>query len=133
MQAAFLQGIGASVSQSVVGFSAAETYIIQFSAGSRFAIGNFDGNATLGVAIDGTELGQIVLTTSTPWGLYTSPGFTTTAGAHRLSIYNLTSGDHTGFIDAVSITGREAAVPEPATILLAGAGLLSLGLLRRRR
>ena len=132
-QAAFLQGVGASVTQSIGGFSGTETYMVQFSVGSRYSNGSYDGNATLGVSIDGTEIGQIVLTSSTPWFTYSSPSFTAATGAHSLSIYNLSSGDHTGFVDAVSITGTAAAVPEPSTILLAGAGLLSLGLLRRRR
>lgn len=132
-QAAFLQGLGASVTQSVAGFSGAESYIVQFLVGSRFSSGTYDGNATLGVSIDGTEIGQVVLTSSTPWFMYSSPSFTAGTGAHSLAIYNITVGDHTGFVDAVGITGSAVAVPEPSTMLFAGVGLLSLGLLRRRR
>lgn len=41
--------------------------------------------------------------------------------------------DETGFIDVVSVTGTAAAIPEPSTILMAGAGFLAVALLRRRR
>ena len=126
-QVAFLQGDGSNVSQAIDGFAAFTTYTVNLFIGTRFANGGYDGNADVGVSIDGTQIGQTTgLSSSTYFSEY-SYSFTVynTPGTHSLSIFNISApGDHTAFVDNVSI---ESVAPEPATFALFGIAILGLG------
>jgi hypothetical protein len=131
-QAAFLQGNGATVSQSIDGFDPSMLYTLNIWVGTRY---NSDTNGNAGVSffIDGVQIGTTgILPSFTPFTLYTIPFTVATGGAHTLALTNVSdAGDHTSFVDDVSIAAT--ASPEPATFALIGGALLGLGLTRRRR
>jgi len=132
-QAAFLQGNGATVSQSIGGFDSSFLYTLNIWVGTRFAGGSYTGDAGVSFFIDGVQIGTTgILTSFTPFTLYTIPFTVATSGAHTLSLTNVSNpGDNTSFVDDVSISAT--ASPEPTTFVLIGGALLGLGLVRRRR
>ncbi len=132
-QAAFLQDNGATVSQSVDGFDSSFLYTLNIWVGTRFNSGCCTGDAGVSFFIDGVQIGTTgILTSFTPFTLYTIPFTVATSGPHTLALTNVSlAGDNTAFVDDVSIAAT--ASPEPATFAVIGGALLALGLARRRR
>jgi hypothetical protein len=124
-QAAFLQGAGSSVSQSITG--PAGEWTLSFYLGSRYN-NTTDGNQTVDVNVDGLVVGTFALSTGTPFTLE-ALSFAATSGPHELEFLGTASGDHTAFVSGVSAS----VVPEPESFALIGVGLLGFGLLRRNR
>ena len=128
-QAAFLQGLDSSVSQSVSGFVDAETYTVSFYLGSRYNNPPNDGNQTVSVLIDSVVVDQYTLTSNTPFELITTDAFSVTAGSHALTVEGSTDGDHTAFVSDISVSGT----PEPSTFVLIGGGLIGLWSIGKRK
>jgi hypothetical protein len=127
-QAAFLQGSGSDVSQSVPGFTAGGSYVLDFYLGSRFNTIT-DGNQTVEALIDGSAIGTFPLISSTPFTLESLPFTASVTGAETLKFEGLAPGDHTAFVSDVSIS----SVPEPAYLPLSLIGFLALCALTRRK
>jgi hypothetical protein len=98
-QVAFLQGAGASISQSV--YLDAGTDTISFMAAQR---ANQKQSQEVEVLLDGTEVGMIT-PTGTSYGSYETPSFIVTAGMHSVSFVGVDplGGDNTTFIDQVQL------------------------------
>jgi hypothetical protein len=86
------------------------------------------GTATA-AAIDGNALGNYTLISGTLSGITLAAG-----GEIMLRWYDIndSGNDHGGGIDNLSVTFTASEVPEPSCLALAGFGLLTLGLWRRR-
>jgi hypothetical protein len=127
--AAFLQGNGNSVSQSIPGFVAGNEYELSFYLGSRFFSGPYDGDQTVQALIDGTVIGTWALTSFTPFTLETADFVVAGGGNHTLEFVGVNAGDHTAFITNTTID----PVPEPSTLLMLGSGIVGLaGVVRRK-
>jgi len=123
-QTAFLQDVG-SVSQSLTGFTAGQTYDLSFYLGSRPSM----GNQTVQVQI-GNATVLFALNSNTPFTL--EHVYFTASGTGELLTFTGTDplgGDNTAFLTDVSIT----ATPEPVTLVLFGTGLAGIGGIVRRR
>ena len=127
-QAAFLQGSGADISQSISGFNAGGSYILDFYLGSRFNTIT-DGNQMVEVLIDGSLIDTFALTTGTPFTLETVPFIASVTGSETLALEGSAAGDHTAFFSDVSIS----SVPEPANLTFLTIGLVALGAMARRK
>ncbi len=127
-QAAFLQGSGSDVSQSVSGFTDGDSYVLDFYLGSRFN-STTDGNQTVEVLIDGSAIGMFPLISSTPFALESLPFTASVTGAETLEFEGLAPGDHTAFLSDVSIS----SAPEPANLTFLTIGLVTLGAMARRK
>lgn len=131
-QAALIQGAG-TISQAS-NFSTGGAFTLSFFAEARGFAG---GGVPLSIMIDSTVLtfggNQTVSPSSgSVFDRIVSDPFSVGAGFHTLSFtgtVNLNTADVTTFVDQVSVT----AVPEASTLALLGAGLVGLGLVRRRR
>ena len=127
-QAAFLQGAGSYVSQTLSGFTVGQAYDLSFLLGSRYNGGGYNGNQIVEVLLGGNVIKTYDLGSSTPFTLE-NIGFTATSTTETLEFEGTNSGDHTAFLTNVGIT----ATPEPVTLMLFGTGLLGIGGMVRRR
>jgi PEP-CTERM motif len=129
--AAFLQGSGSFISQSVDGFVDSEIYTASFYLGSRFNNSPNDGIQTVSVLIDNVLVDQYTLASSTPFALITTDSFSVTTGPHTLTLEGTADGDHTAFVSDISLTG--SPTPEPATFVLIGGGLIGMWSIGKRK
>src|SRR5271157_1853123 len=127
-QAAFLQGDGASVSQSIPGFVAGQEYQLSFYLGSRYNSGCCDGNQTVEALIDGNVIGTWSLVSFTPFTLTKVDFSVATGGSHTLDFVGLANYDSTAFITQTAID----PVPEPSTLLMLASGIVGVGSWLRR-
>jgi len=127
-QAAFLQGAGSSVSQTITGLVVNQTYNLSFLVGSRNA--NVDnGTQIVNVIMGGSQIWTSgLLSNGTPFTLE-NVSFTATSSSEVLEFEGVEAGDHTAFITDTKI----AATPEPVTLVLFGSGLVGIGGIMRRR
>jgi len=97
---------------------------------------NYGVGNTYAVLLDGNLLNTFATNPGDAWA-GNSLGFTATAGSHTLRFQGLrSSSDGTSFIDALSLTGVPAQVPEPQSLALVGlalAGLVAASRRTRRR
>ena len=109
-QVAFLQAQG-SISQTIT-FAAAGSYQLTFDAAQRE---NFPSDQSVQVLVDGTVVGTIT-PAGTTYGLYATPAFSVSAGAHTITLRGTSSsGNDTAFIDAVTLAGLATPVPAGAS------------------
>jgi len=127
-QAALLQDGASFVLQALGGFSASQTYVLSFYLGSRFESDPADGDQTVQASIDNQVLGTWVLASFTPFTHETAIFTVPTDGVHTLQFEGLHFGDHTAFLSGVAIS----TVPEPSSLALMLAGVLSAGVVRVR-
>ena len=107
LKTAFLQRNGAAVNQAVSGLKVSVTYTVSLYVGTRYHDGGgYDGNTSIDVKIDGALVGTTgLLPSSSPFSRYSFTFTVSTPGSHDLSISNSgLPGDHTAFVDSVSIT-----------------------------
>lgn len=134
-QVAFFQGKGSFIEQAIRGLTPGR-YTLSFYTAGRQNSGCCDGNTSFNVTYRGTVIGSSTTSSFDQWTLNTFT-FNALAGPGELRFVNTsTSGDHTFFLDAVSIgsiTSQATTAPEPATIALVGSGLVTLLVMRRRR
>ncbi|MGK0190242.1 MAG: hypothetical protein ACI9R3_006065 [Verrucomicrobiales bacterium] len=133
---AFVQGI-ASITQIVGGFTVGENYVLSLDVNSRGCCGDVPiadvllDDVIIGSSVDAFPApgGVVPADPAAAWYHFDIP-FAATAESHSISISTnpAAGGDATVVVDNVGI----AVVPEPSTGLLAGLGICSF-LLRRRR
>jgi hypothetical protein len=107
LKSAILQGNSAAVNQAVTGLKPGVTYTVSLYVGTRYHDGDgVDGNTSVDVKIDGALIGTTgLLPSSSPFSRYSFTFTVSTPGNHDLSISNSgPPGDHTAFVDSVSIT-----------------------------
>ena len=138
-QFAFVQGLGAFSQTFVAPFTG--QFSVNWLEGSRQnerlvnAQSTFDGAQSYNVLLNNVVLG----TYSTPSGqnfeAESTSLFSLIGGvSYTLEFEGLTSvGDHTAFIDMVSVDGTAAATPLPAALPLFATGIGAIGLLGWRR
>ncbi|MGA2372890.1 MAG: hypothetical protein ACLPPV_11190 [Candidatus Korobacteraceae bacterium] len=95
-QAVALEG-PSFVWQNIGGFTAG-SYTLSFYLGSRYASGQYDGNQTVQVLIDGNVINTWNLTSFTPFTLQTVPFTVSTDGSHVLEFKGLRHYDSTAFL-----------------------------------
>lgn len=102
VQTGFLQSIASTITQSV-NFAASDDYIVRFKAARRAS-----NTQTIEVYIDATLIGTYT-PTSNAFVEFTTSAVAVTSGTHTLKFEGAVAGDHTAFIDAVSIEFSPAA------------------------
>lgn len=104
------------------------TYTLSFDmAGNRRGAGSEAVTVNFGSA--STVLSFANSSSTAPWQSY-SLSFTPSAtGSYALTFANAGGDNQGAMLDNISVT----TVPEPASILMLGAGLLTIGALKRRR
>jgi hypothetical protein len=130
-QYAFVQG-SASLSQTFTAPSTG-TFVATWLEGSRPNLVAYDGNQSYEVLLNSSVIGTYSTLSGQNFELESSLDFNLIAGdSYTLTFLGLTtSGDHTVFLDAVSIDSL--ATPLPAALPIFGVGLVTMGLLARRR
>ncbi len=107
--AAFLQGQGSGVSQTIFQFVADRPYRLLFYLGSRQASGSFDGNQTVAVYLDDRLIEAWGLTSYTPFTLRHANLTASHGGPHVLRFAGTALGDHTAFLSGVIIEAVDGA------------------------
>lgn len=132
-----------AISQTISGLVVGSTYTLTFNQAvgqEAFPAGTGGLQATYGqwqIDFGADTVLSTLMTTSGPQGFtgWATQTYTFTAGSSTQVLSFLALGGPAGappmiFLDGVSLTGLQ--VPEPATIGLMGAGMLALGVARRR-
>lgn len=131
LQFAALQGTS-SLSQSFI--ATGSTAVLTWLNAGRPYFGNYNGDQTYEVLLNGAFLGQFSTVSGQAFSqqLLNLSGLTT-GSAYTLSYHGLVAADQTAFIDKVSLVSE--GVPEPATwaLMILGMGLIGATLRDTRR
>ena len=131
-QVAFIQGNGSYVEQSLSSLSAG-TYQLGFNTVGRQINGSYDGNTSYAVYLGSNLIFAGATTSYDNWVQYTVTVPTTGPANLRFENQSL-PGDHTFFLDDVTLVQRTVATPEPASLVLVATGLFGVaGIVRRKR
>ncbi len=114
-QAAFLQGVNATISQSVPSWTAG-SYQITLQAAQRLKYTGAPGDSAqdFNVLVDGAVAAHFQ-PPATTYGPLATPSFTVAAGSHTIAFtgLNTAGGDNTCFIDQVAVVAGGSATPTP--------------------
>jgi len=137
LQAVYVNDAGNYIYQNVGSLTPNTTYTLTVAAGNQsgFGPGSVGYIALVANAYNGTILAQSTVSgqPTSSFADFTTSFSTGSAASDDLYIVlGITSGNQIDF-DNVRLDASAASVPEPASMLLLGAGLLGLGAARRRR
>lgn len=131
-QVAFIQGNGSYVEQMLPTLVAG-TYQLGFHTVGRQSSGSYDGTTSYAVYLGNAMIFSGSTTSFDSWISYMITVPATGPGALRFENQSA-AGDHTFFLDDVTLAQQTVATPEPASLVLIATGLLGvMGVARRKR
>jgi len=123
-----LQGTGATLSQSLTLDAGAQVALSWSDAGRS----NYSGLQSYTVSFAGVDLGSFSTTAGQGWSQHNLSFTAAGSGALQFRSLNLGNYDRTSFINGIDAVASVSQVPEPQSLVLVLAGLLAVGVARRR-